>query len=140
MKELVTQIQINAVPAQVWAVLSDNEHWADWNPFITRSSGALIVGQRISNTMQMRGQKPMTFKPTVLRAEPDVELRWLGRLLLPGLFDGEHYFKLEAVDGGTRLTQGELFKGILTGMLRMDDAKASFESLNGALKTKVEGL
>jgi len=39
----------------------------------------------------------MTFRPTILKAEPERELRWLGRLLLPGLFDGEHVFEIEQI-------------------------------------------
>ena len=144
MKEVVTQIQINASPAKVWQVLTANEQWATWNPFITQSSGAIVVGGKITNTMEMKGQKPMTFSPTVLKADGpssasgQAELRWLGRLWLPGIFDGEHYFKLEAKDGGTLFTQGEVFRGILIGMLNMDDVKASFGELNQALKKKVE--
>lgn len=45
----------------------------------------------------------MTFRPTVLVAEPDRELRWRGRLLVPGLLDGEHAFVVEPRgDGGVR--------------------------------------
>jgi hypothetical protein len=138
MKEVVTEIQIDASPDKVWRVLTANEEWAVWNPFITKSAGALVVGQKITNTMEMKGQKPMTFKPTVLKADTAKELRWLGRLILPGLFDGEHYFKLEASDGGTKFTQGEIFRGILIGMLNMDDVRASFGELNAALKKRVE--
>jgi hypothetical protein len=103
-----------------------------------RSEGEKKAGARLVNTMVMKGQKPMTFKPVVLKAEAGVELRWLGRLFVPGLFDGEHYFKLEAVDGGTRLTHGERFSGILIGMLDMEDAKASFEAFNAGLKKRAE--
>lgn len=138
MKEVLTQIQINASPAKVWAVLTANEQWAAWNPFITKSSGAIVVGGKITNTMEMKGQKPMTFKPTVLKADEAQELRWLGRLLLPGIFDGEHYFKLEAKDGGTLFTQGEKFTGILVGILNLEDVKASFGELNQALKKRAE--
>ena len=45
----------------------------------------------------------MTFAPTVIRAARNQELRWLGRLLLPGVFDGEHSFQLSPTAGGTRL-------------------------------------
>ena len=38
----------------------------------------------------------MTFKPTVLAVHPERELRWLGRFILPGLFDGEHSFRIES--------------------------------------------
>lgn len=38
----------------------------------------------------------MTFHPVVLVAVQERELRWLGRLLIPGLFDGEHTFQLDS--------------------------------------------
>lgn len=138
MREVVTEIHINASPAKVWEVFTANEQWVAWNPFITKSVGAIILGGKITNTMAMKGQKPMTFSPTVLKADEARELRWLGRLWLPGIFDGEHYFKLEASDGGTKFTQGEIFRGILIGMLNMEDVKASFGELNAALKKRVE--
>jgi hypothetical protein len=139
MKELVTEIHIEASPAQVWEVFTANEDWASWNPFIIRSRGRFEVGQRVTNTMVMAGRKPMTFRPRVLRVDPARELRWLGRLFVPGLFDGEHYFVLEASAGGTRFVQGETFRGLLVGMLDLQDVRKSFEALNEALKTRVEG-
>jgi hypothetical protein len=138
MKEVVTEIQIDASPEQVWRSFTANDQWAAWNPFITRSLGALVVGQTVTNTMEMKGQKPMTFKPVVLKADEARELRWLGRLFIPGLFDGEHYFKLEAAGTGTRFVQGEIFRGILIGMVNMDDVRAGFMALNEALKKRVE--
>jgi len=30
----------------------------------------------------------MTFRPKVLAAQPGVLLRWIGRLIMPGTFDG----------------------------------------------------
>jgi hypothetical protein len=138
MPEIRTEIKINASPEKVWQVFTANADWAAWNPFITKSEGSFVVGQKVVNTMQMKGQKPMTFKPTVLKAEAAKELRWLGRLLMPGIFDGEHYFQMAPDGEGTRFVQGEIFKGILVGMLNLDDARASFEALNEALKKRVE--
>jgi hypothetical protein len=31
----------------------------------------------------------------VLEVVPGRTLRWLGHLLVPGIFDGEHYFEIE---------------------------------------------
>jgi hypothetical protein len=134
----VTAVQINASPDKVWAVLASGPDWGAWNPFVVRVEGELKAGAKLKNTLAMTGQKPMTFKPTVLVADPAKELRWLGRVLIPGLFDGEHYFQLEAKDGGTRLVHGEEFRGILIGMLKMEDVYKSFEAFNAGLKKKAE--
>jgi hypothetical protein len=57
----------------------------------------------------------MTFRPRVLRAVLDQELRWLGRVVLPGIFDGVQFSKIEPLDEGrrTRFIQGERFTGRL---------------------------
>lgn len=139
MRELVTEIHINASLAKVWEVFTANDQWQNWNPFIVESRGRFEVGERVTNTMVMTGKKPMKFRPTILKAEPAKELRWLGRLLIPGIFDGEHYFQFEPSGGGTRFIQGEKFSGLFAGMLNLEDARKSFTSLNEALKKRVEG-
>jgi hypothetical protein len=83
----------------------------------------------------------MTFKPTVQAVEPGRELRWLGRLFVPGLFDGEHSLRVDPLgDGRSRFTQSERFSGLLvglfTGTLRKTDA--GFEEMNQALRSRAE--
>ncbi len=138
MKEIVTEIQINASPEKVWSVLAAGHDWGSWNPFVVRVEGELKVGARLKNTLVMKGRKPMVIAPKVLVADSAKELRWLGRLGFRGLFDGEHYFLLKPKDNGTQLVHGEKFSGILIGMLNMSDAKESFEALNRGLKAQAE--
>jgi len=80
----------------------------------------------------------------VLVAEPEQELTWLGHFLIPGLFDGEHRFRLEPLgDNRTRFTQSEQFEGLLVPLLAKDlDTKVrqGFEAMNQALKTRAEGF
>jgi hypothetical protein len=61
----------------------------------------------------------------------------------PGVFDGEHYFKLEAAtSGGVLFRQGENFAGLLVPMFRksLDGAtKQGFIAMNEALKREAEG-
>jgi hypothetical protein len=59
---------------------------------------------------------------------------------MPGLFDGEHGFRLEAIAGGCRLHHGETFGGILVPLFgrMLDDTERGFAALNGALKERVE--
>ena len=83
----------------------------------------------------------MTFKPTVRAVEVHRELRWLGRLLLPGLFDGEHSLRIEPRDGGrSRFVQSERFTGLLVGLVRgaLTKTEAGFEEMNAALNARVE--
>ena len=57
------------------------------------------------------GRRPRTLKPVVKVAEAERELVWLERLLVPGLFDGEHHLRIERADGGCVFVQEELFRG-----------------------------
>ena len=85
----------------------------------------------------------MAIAPTLLNFSPLKELRWKGQLLLPGVFDGEHYFQLsERADGSVRLMHGEVFSGMLVpiffrGALRRG-TELGFQAMNHALKQRAE--
>ncbi len=44
MTSLTVAIEISASAERVWNVLTDLEHFGDWNPFIREASGSLAVG------------------------------------------------------------------------------------------------
>ncbi len=142
--ELRTEITIDAPPDVVWAVLADLESYGEWNPFVVESSGRVEVGERLVNRLQPPGGKAMTFKPTVTEADPDRVFEWLGRLGLPGVFDGRHRFELEATeDGGTRFVHSEQFTGVLVRLMPSSlytRTKAGFEAMNTALKARAEAI
>lgn len=136
-----TTIDIDASPQAVWEVLTDFAAYGDWNPFMDRVEGTPEVGAKLVVHMTPNGGRGMTFKPTVLAANPGQELRWLGKLGFGGLFDGEHSFVLAAnADGTTHLTHGERFSGILVAPLKgtLKNSHAGFEAFNHALKQRVE--
>lgn len=135
---LHTHIDVDATPEQVWQWLGRPESYADWNPFIISMQGRLIAGEQLLNVMQSTGKKAMTFKPQVLKANAPCELRWRGRLLIPGLFDGEHYFELHRHGNSTRLHHGEKFSGVLLWFMNVDTFRADFERMNKALKAVSE--
>jgi hypothetical protein len=142
MKELRSEIEIQATPERVWQLLTDFASFPDWNPFIRTASGAIEIGGRLDVLIQPSGASAMTFRPKVLKAEPARELRWRGRLLVPGLFDGEHSFMIESIgDHRVRFVQQELFKGILVPVFsrRLDrDTQRGFDEMNQALKLRAE--
>ncbi len=136
--EIVTEVEIDAAPDRVWSVLGDPRSHRDWNPFIVSMEGELTEGATLVNRMRPEGSREMSFRPTVLKVEPGRELRWLGRLLLPRIFDGEHYFLLDEHEGGTRLIHGEHFRGVLLWFMDIRRFRSDFERMNAALKTRVE--
>ena len=145
MKELRTEIEFEGTPQEVWDVLADLPAYAEWNPFIKKIDGEARTGAKLEVRMEPEGERAMTFRPTVLSAEPGRELKWLGHLLVPGIFDGEHRWLIEdAGSGKVRFTQSERFGGILVPFLwkklRDGGTAKGFRAMNEALARRVSEL
>jgi hypothetical protein len=142
MKELHSEIEIEASAERVWQVLTNFAAFPQWNPFIRMVSGEIRTGQRLEVHMQPSGARAMTFGPKVLKVEPNQELRWRGQLWIGGLFDGEHIFTIESIaPGRVRFVQREEFSGVLVPLLARSldrDTKRGFEEMNQALKSQAE--
>jgi hypothetical protein len=141
MKRIEAEIEIDAPIARVWAVLTDTGEYPAWNPFISSFRGVLRPGAQIEVRIAPPGQRPMTFRPTITEVTDGRALAWSGRLLLPGIFDGRHSFRLESLGAArTRLTQTEEFRGVLVpvagGLLK--HTVAGFEAMNLALRQRAE--
>jgi len=83
----------------------------------------------------------MTFRPKVLKVDPNHELRWLGRLYLPWLFDGEHALIIEpSSEGSVKFIQREKFTGLLVPFTHslLRDTQRGFEEMNKVLKQQAE--
>lgn len=141
-KSLYTEIIIDAPREKVWEILMDFEEYGNWNPFITQISGSTKVGGKLSVKLQQPEGKAFTFKPRVVVCEKAEEFKWQGHMIVPGIFDGEHCFKLKPVEGNkTKLIQRENFKGILLKYLWKDlntKTVRGFELMNSALKERAE--
>jgi len=104
----------------------------------------LKVGAQLPVYLKPPNGMGMTFKPRVLKAEQTKELRWLGLLIMPGLFDGEHTLSILPLEGGhARFIQHESFTGVLVPLFTLlgliKDTYLVFEAMNQALKAQVEG-
>ncbi len=141
-KEIRTEILINATPKIIWNILTAFDKYPDWNPFIRSIKGPASVGHKITALLQQPNSKPMTFKPTVLAFDAHKEFRWLGHLIIPGIFDGEHKFELiDHKDGTTTFVQSEKFGGILVPLFKkmLDNTTAQgFTLMNQKLKEMAE--
>ena len=142
MRRIATAIDIDAPADAIWRVLVDFPAYPEWNPFIRRITGEAKVGAKLEVTAQPVNRKPMTFRPTVRVATPDRELLWLGRVLLPCIFDGEHGFRVVPEEASRcRLEQFESFRGLLAGPILWKveaSTRAGFEVMNRMLKRRAE--
>ncbi|NCP84850.1 MAG: SRPBCC domain-containing protein [Bacteroidetes bacterium] len=86
----------------------------------------------------------MDFTPNVVAFETNKLFVWKGKVLIPGLFDGEHRFEIvDNGDGTTTFKQSENFNGILIPFFKEMihvNTKQGFESMNTELKTRVEAM
>ena len=142
MKQLANEVEINASAERVWQLLTDFARFPQWNPFIHRASGEASIGAQLEVTIQPSGAQPTTVRPTVLKAEPNRELRWLEQLRIPGLLDVERIFTIEPLSADhVRFTQREIFTGLLVPFRashHSTDTRRGFKEMNRALKLRAE--
>ncbi len=66
----------------------------------------------------------------------------MGRLRLPGLFDGEHIYEIAPLaESGVRFVQREEFRGVLVPLRWKSletNTRQGFEAMNAALKKRAE--
>lgn len=141
-RELDTEIEIAASPQTVWRVLTDLSQYKDWNPHIPQAEGEVREGSRLTVRIVEPSGSSMTFRPRVTRVVPNAEFRWLGRLLLPRLFDGEHIFEISALGHDkVRFVQRESFRGVLVlpfWKKLNTETRHGFEAMNAAMKLRAE--
>jgi hypothetical protein len=142
MKQLANEVEINASAERVWQLLTDFARFPQWNPFIHHASGETTIGAQLEVTIQPSGAQRTTVRPTVLKAEPNRELRWLERLPIPGLLDVERIFTIEPLGADrVRFTQREIFTGLLVPLRashHRTDTRRGFKEMNRALKLRAE--
>ena len=143
MREVHSEIEINASPERVWQVLTDFERYNEWNPYIVQASATLAAGQDIRMTLKLSDEKEKSAKYMLTIVKPNQELRWQGFTYFGGLIDREHSFKIEKLEANqVRFVQREQFQGLLVPFIWKNTSistQAGFEAMNKALKERVEG-
>jgi hypothetical protein len=140
-RTIETYIDIAAPVERVWSALTDFARFPEWSRFILAIEGEARPGTRLSARLD-DGGGAMQIRPEVLVCKEHDELRWRGVLGASLIFSGEHYFRLQALPaGGTRLTHGEIFGGLLVPLLwqRLNTrTRRGFEDFNAALRQRAE--
>ena len=141
MKSLQTEIIINASAEKVWSILTDFDKFPQWNPFIVKIEGQPVVDARLRVELK-NGDGVSVFKPKVLVVEKNEVFEWLGSLPVPGIFNGQHYFKIETLGANqVKFVHGENFSGLFAGLIMKqigEQTRQGFIGMNKALKERAE--
>lgn len=142
MRELKTEIEMAAPPADVWSVLTDFENWKEWNPIVNQAIGTASPGAKLSITMRGKnGKDTNKYMPVITNIEAPKSLQWRATMMAGFIFTNDKIFKLEASAAGTRLIHIEAFSGILVPLFWSKLNKGvlpMLKSMNEALKGTVE--
>ena len=140
MNEVRAEIVINVSANKVWKILVDFPRYQEWNPFVRRVTGTAKIGEKLKVYVKPENGRGMQFTATVIKLEPNKELRWVGCLFFPGLLDGEHIFIIQPLARNkVRFVHSERFSGALSFIGgRNPNTKRGLNGMNVALKKLVE--
>jgi hypothetical protein len=122
------EVEIAAPPEVVWEVLTRFERWPEWNPDVKSMS---IEGPVAPGTEFRWKAGPGTIVSTLEQVDPPRYIRWRGRTLS---IEALHEWRLESLNGGTRVETDESFSGLLARLLRSSLQKTLDSSLENGLE------
>ncbi len=137
-----TDVQIEADPRRVWAILTDFSGYARWNPYVVEVRGPLEPGAELRLRSVHIPGKPPTDGVVVLVDARFPEMRWEGGHPDRAIFRGDHVFRCEGAGSGCRFHHFETFSGISAERLLGEHGariEANFRIFNSALKRAAEG-
>ena len=99
--EICTVTEIVAPAQVVWDILSDLEHYSDWNPFTYHAEGELKIGAELRFNVRFPDNSEVVTRHIICALNPSRELSWR-RTNVPLLLWTERRQIIEQV-GETRL-------------------------------------
>ena len=102
---------VPATPEDVWAVLTETEHYPEWNPVFVEVVGQYEPGTRVLNKVKDPSGNILEMTATVRTVTPNRESRQTGGT--HGIITFDHRWLLEPVEGGSRVIQLEVDRGAL---------------------------
>ena len=140
------EIEIDAPPDRVWAVLHDLPRYAEWNPFTLKVESSLALGAPVDMRVHMpvRGltisQREYVRACDPPRSGSVGRLDWGTRMLGGWLVRAERTQRVEALPGGrTRYVTEDVIEGPFAPLVRRlfgRDLQQGFEAMASALEAR----
>ncbi len=109
-KKVHAELVVPAPPSAIWAVLTDAPRYKEWNPVFVDVAGEHKEGAKLTYQMKDQSGNTSSVTVTVKKVDPERELNQAGGI--PGILTFDHHWVLEPVEGGTRVTQYEEYRGV----------------------------
>ena len=133
-----TEIVIPASTEQVWSILTDVAGYKAWNPVLIPVEGELREGEKLTYQMIQPDGKQSEVKAKVIKRENGKLLNQFGGI--PGILTFNHKWLLEPVDGKTRVTQHEEYRGVWVWFWDYSWVEPAYQKANEALRDRVAQL
>lgn len=144
-REIRTEIEINAPIEKVWSTLMAIDKWQDWSPIIKRASGSASLGSTLNITMiseaGKEGADGPNYEPIITDFNEPTYFRFSTEMMAGFIFTNNKIFKLEKTNSSTKLIHIEQFSGMMTPIMWgkvQENVPAMLNSMNEALKVLVE--
>jgi hypothetical protein len=142
MREIQSEIIINAPATKVWKVLMDFENWEKWNPIVKNAKGKASLGEKLSISMIGKGDNDgPKYDPTITIYEEAKLFRWRAKMMAEFLMTNDKVFELYENGSQTRLIHKELFSGMFVPLFWSKfktGVPLMLDSMNEALKKNIE--
>ncbi|HYE44181.1 MAG TPA: SRPBCC domain-containing protein [Caulobacter sp.] len=136
------RIGIAANTDSIWEVLSDLEHWGDWNPLYPRAAGTIRIGAALDIDEHVPGLKVHNIRPVVLDWAPYDHIHWKTSMWR-GWASSTRFLEIEELAPGSCIfSNGEVFSGLLVDLAVprsiRPKIRQGFAAMGEALKAEAE--
>lgn len=134
--EHAVEIDVQAAPARIWALLTNASDFPRWNSTVTSIDGEIAPGQKLALRVPISER---TFKLKVTAFEENQRMVWADGA--PPMFKGERTYTLTPNDdGSTTFRMVEVFSGLMLPMIKgsLPDFGPVFEQYAADLKREAE--
>lgn len=130
------RVDIEALPARVWRVLTDAAGFAAWNSTVTSIEGRIALGERLAIRVPVAPER--VFRPKVVEFEAERRMVWKDGFF--PMFEGKRTFVLSPEGATTAFEMTEVFRGAMLPMIQgsLPDFALVFERYAADLKRACE--
>lgn len=136
-------VEIDAAPEVVWGVLTDFDHYEQWNPLAVRCATSLVPGEPIDMQVQLKPGPLRRQREWVRTHTPGQEFSYSMKPVSGGALRSLRTQKVEAIAGNrTRYTAHFEVRGWLSPLVKAllgKDLKRGFDGVAAGLKRQAEG-